>query len=118
MSAGDDPKGAGADPAQPVHEAKTVVPGLSFEPSEAQYRDSTSPTPAGLADLDEFATALIEIGLLDTAELANYSTDSSAGVLGLSRALVKAGKLTPYQAAAIYQKKSRGLLIGNYLILD
>ncbi len=29
-----------------------------------------------------------------------------------------AGKLTPYQAAAIYQKKSRGLLIGNYVILD
>ena len=42
----------------------------------------------------------------------------SEGVLGLSRALVKAGKLTPYQAAAVYQKKSRGLLIGNYLILD
>ena len=39
-------------------------------------------------------------------------------MLGLSRALVKAGKLTPYQAAAIYQNKSRGLLIGNYLILD
>jgi serine/threonine protein kinase len=31
---------------------------------------------------------------------------------------VKAGKLTSYQAAAVYQKKSRGLLIGNYLILD
>ena len=31
---------------------------------------------------------------------------------------MKAGKLTPYQAAAIYQNKSRGLLIGNYLILD
>ena len=39
-------------------------------------------------------------------------------MLGLSRTLVQAGKLTPYQAAAIYQKKSRGLLIGNYLILD
>ena len=31
--------------------------------------------------------------------------------------MVKAGKLTPYQAAAVYQKKSRGLLIGNYIIL-
>src|SRR5262249_30613759 len=30
----------------------------------------------------------------------------------------KAGKLTAYQAAAIYQRKSRGLLIGHYLILD
>ena len=26
--------------------------------------------------------------------------------------------LTPYQAAAVYQKKSRGLLVGNYVILD
>ena len=33
-------------------------------------------------------------------------------------ALQAAGRLTPYQAAAIYQRKSRGLLIGNYLILD
>ena len=38
--------------------------------------------------------------------------------LGAVTALVKAGKLTPYQAAAVYQKKSRGLLIGDYLILD
>ncbi len=26
--------------------------------------------------------------------------------------------MTPYQAAALYQKKSRGLLVGNYVILD
>ncbi len=35
-----------------------------------------------------------------------------------SRALIAAGKLTPYQAAAIYQKKTRGLVIGDYLVLD
>ena len=62
--------------------------------------------------------ALIEIGLTDAAELERFAADSSQGVLGLSRSLVKAGKLTPYQAAAVYQKKSRGLLIGNYVILD
>jgi serine/threonine protein kinase/tetratricopeptide (TPR) repeat protein len=61
---------------------------------------------------------LIEIGLIDAAELESFAADSAGGVLGLSRALVKGGKLTPYQAAAVYQKKSRGLLIGNYLILD
>ena len=61
---------------------------------------------------------MIEIGLIDEAELESYAADSAEGVLGLSRALVKAGKLTAYQAAAVYQKKSRGLLIGNYLILD
>jgi serine/threonine protein kinase len=72
----------------------------------------------GVASYREFAAALIEIGVLDAALLERFAADSSEGVLGLSRALVKAGKLTPYQAAAVYQKKSRGLLIGNYLILD
>ena len=44
--------------------------------------------------------------------------DPSEYVRGLSRALMAAGKLKPYQAAAVYQKKSRGLLTGNYVILD
>ena len=60
----------------------------------------------------------MEVGLIDAAELERFAADSAEGVLGLSNALVKAGKLTSYQAAAVYQKKSRGLLIGNYLILD
>jgi serine/threonine protein kinase len=60
----------------------------------------------------------VEIGLIDAAELQRYAADSAEGVLGLSRALVKAGRLTSYQAAAAYQRKSRGLLVGNYLILD
>ena len=72
----------------------------------------------GVASYREFAAALIEIGLIDAAELERFAVDSAEGVVGLSRALVKAGKLTPYQAAAIYQNKSRGLLVGNYLILD
>jgi len=118
MPASDEPKGTGSDPAQPVHELETVVQRVDSDLSGARHVGSDSPTPGGLAGLDEFTTALIEIGLLDAGELANYTTNPSEGVLGLSRALVKAGKLTPYQAAAIYQKKSRGLLIGNYLILD
>ena len=81
-----------------------------------------SPTPriaaGGFTSLHEFSDALLEIGLIDQAELDSFAADSAEGVLGLSRALVKAGKLTPYQAAAVYQKKSRGLLVGNYVILD
>ncbi len=89
---------------------------LAEKSVELQVRART--TPEGLATFDEFAAALLEIGLIDSAELKRYGADSSIGVLGLSRRLVKAGLLTAYQAAAIYQKKSRGLLIGNYLILD
>src|SRR5262249_35601090 len=74
--------------------------------------------PKEVASYHEFADALVEVGLIDAAELNRFAADSGEGVLGLSRALVKAGKLTSYQAAALYQKKSRGLLVGNYLILD
>jgi hypothetical protein len=72
----------------------------------------------GVASLHEFQQALVDIGLSQADELQRFAAQSAEGVLGLSRALVKAGKLTAYQAAAVYQKKSRGLLVGNYLILD
>ena len=79
---------------------------------------SERPESGGLASYREFARTLIEIGLIEAVELGKIAVQSPREVLGLSRVLVKAGKLTPYQAAAVYQKKSRGLLIGNYLILD
>ena len=68
----------------------------------------------------EFRRALIEIGLIEETELDALAAavPESQGVLGLSRVLQQAGRLTRYQAAALYQRKSRGLLIGNYLILD
>jgi serine/threonine protein kinase len=84
----------------------------------AQAQAGAQPGSREVASYHEFASALLEIGLIDAAELERFAVDSAQGVLGLSSALVKAGKLTPYQAAAVYQKKSRGLLIGNYLILD
>ena len=84
----------------------------------ADLQATAQPTSRGVASYREFAGALIEFGLIDAPALERYAADSAEGVLGLSRALVKAGYLTPYQAAAVYQNKSRGLLIGNYLILD
>src|SRR5262249_13677146 len=91
-------------------------------PESGDLRETTvevrASSPRGVASYHEFADALVEVGLIDAAELERFAADSAEGVLGLSRALVKAGKLTSYQAAAVYQKKSRGLLIGNYLILD
>ena len=101
-----------------IHEEATVVPRRAQALDSARPVDAQPAAPGRNADLREFSRVLIEIGLIDEAELESYAADSAEGVLGLSRALVKAGKLTPYQAAAVYQKKSRGLLIGNYLILD
>src|SRR5262249_40380195 len=106
--------------------AETVCETHSDSPVLRDPRETTVEIPAGarsrspreVAGYHEFADALVEIGLIDAAEVKRFAADSAEGVLGLSRALVKAGRLTPYQAAAVYQKKSRGLLIGNYLILD
>jgi hypothetical protein len=114
MSSGEEPGSeADADPARPVHEAETVLHrgGADSGPTPAAAGGGT--TPAEGPSVDEFSRSLIEIGLIEAAELERFAVDSAEGVLGLSRALVQAGKLTPYQAAAVYQKKSRGLLVGN-----
>ena len=71
-----------------------------------------------MTDPAKFARVLVEVGLVDAETLAPYLTVPYASVLELARALVNAGKLTAYQSAAVYQGKSRGLLIGNYVIVD
>src|SRR5204863_4827457 len=40
--------------------------------------------------------------------------DSSA----LARELVSAGRLTKYQASAVFQGKTQGLVLGKYVVLD
>jgi serine/threonine protein kinase len=118
MTAGDEPAGAREDPARDVHESETVAHARHADFETMTRQENSSPESAPVADLAEFSRLLVEIGLISDQELKTFAALSPEGVLGLSRALVKAGKLTAYQAAAIYQKKSRGLLVGNYLILD
>jgi serine/threonine protein kinase len=118
MPGENDLTGAGPTPTPDIREAATFVPNYPDTQADPANASDTFPAPTNFANLDEFSGALVEIGLISLAELESFAADSAEGVLGLSRALVKAGKLTPYQAAAVYQKKSRGLLIGNYLILD
>ncbi len=115
MPAGEEAKGADDEHTRDVHESATIIPALNREQAASGQSSSDPPAPPSL---DEFSRALLELGLVDAAELESFANDSAEGVLGLSRALVRAGKVTPYQAAAIYQRKSRGLLIGNYLILE
>ncbi len=117
MPAGDDVKGAGYDPARRIQKGAALIQAAELALGGA--RDAPiNPAPAGVANFDEFTRALVEIGLVDETELASFAADSAGGILGLSRTLIAAGKLTTYQAAAIYQKKTRGLLVGNYVILD
>jgi serine/threonine protein kinase len=104
---------------QGIRDAATVAPSRQDQDVGGKQGDAENrSSAAGFSSLAEFSRDLVDIGLIDQAELDGFAADSAEGVLGLSRALIKAGKLTSYQAAAVYQQKSRGLLIGNYLILD
>ena len=73
--------------------------------------------------LDQFRQTLRESGLLSDAEIdavldmlppEQKPTDGE----GLAKVLVKYRKLTKFQAQAVYQGKTKGLLLGNYLVLD
>ncbi len=108
---------ASPDPVAAIHEDATILGGLDVQRPGSP---STDDRATGVADLAEFRRAVIDIGLIDETELETLASTipGSEGVLGLARVLQQAGRLTRYQAAALYQRKSRGLLIGNYLILD
>jgi hypothetical protein len=73
--------------------------------------------------LDQFIRNLTASGLLTAEELKAFRRGLPADqqpkdVPGLAKALVQAGKLTKYQAGAIYQGKTKGLVLGEYVILD
>ena len=108
---------ASPDPVAAIHEDATILGGLDVQRPGSP---STDDRATGVADLAEFRRAVIDIGLIDETELETLASaiPGAEGVLGLARVLQQAGRLTRYQAAALYQRKSRGLLIGNYLILD
>ncbi len=86
----------------------------------------TLPVPSVLArpprrcfdELDQFEQAVLELGLIPARELKPFVAEAVGSVKSLALALVVAGKLTRYQAAALTQGKGRGLAIGNYFILS
>ena len=73
--------------------------------------------------IEQFRQQIVQTGLLTDAEVAacieNCDPDRRpSNVESLANELVRAGKLTKFQAAAIYQGKSKGLVLGDYLVLD
>jgi formylglycine-generating enzyme required for sulfatase activity/serine/threonine protein kinase len=73
--------------------------------------------------LDEFIRSVADCGLmttedvrgfLDTLPVEGRPTDAA----GLAREMVARGRLTKFQAQAIWQRKTRGLVVGNYVVLD
>ncbi|HUT88143.1 MAG TPA: protein kinase [Thermoguttaceae bacterium] len=73
--------------------------------------------------LEQFVANLIHSGLMSADEVSSFQESfppdqRPTDVRGLARELVHAGKLTKYQATAIYQGKTKGLVLGDYVVLD
>lgn len=70
----------------------------------------------------QFRHSLVDSGLMSSAEVDSFlralpSQQQPADGQQLARQLVAAGRLTAYQAGAIYQGKGRALTLGSYRIL-
>ncbi|MFH1919610.1 MAG: serine/threonine-protein kinase, partial [Planctomycetota bacterium] len=75
------------------------------------------------ASLEQFVENLIASGLFVAAELAAFQESfppekKPYDAQALARELNRAGKLTQYQAAQVYQGKTTGLLLGDCVVLD
>jgi len=73
---------------------------------------------AGSLAIPGFRRAVVELGLLDAEAFDRVASDFAADLTGLTRSLSRSGLVTAYQSAAICQGKVRGLVVGDYLILD
>ena len=72
----------------------------------------------GSVGLEEFRRAVLELELIDAGQFDRSTADASHDVSALATMLVRANRLTDYQAAALMQGKARGLVVGPYLVLS
>ncbi len=72
----------------------------------------------GSVGLADFRRAVLDLELLDAEPFDQSAVEATRDVPRLAAMLVRANRLTDYQAAAILQGKARGLVIGPYLVLN
>jgi eukaryotic-like serine/threonine-protein kinase len=93
--------------------AQTPAPPHPSEPFRAD--------PGWTPELEAFARNLVRLGLAHEAELRAVLirlTASPRDVNAVAQTLVRAEILTGYQAGAVLQGKTKGLILGNYVVLD
>lgn len=71
----------------------------------------------------EFREQLVRSGLMTDEEVGHFLAGLPEGkpvadASALARELVSAGRLTKYQASAVFQGKTQGLVLGKYIVLD
>ena len=104
----------------PWHYARATRSELKreLEALEAEYRQKAKkPT------LEVFIQTLANSGLMTSVEVQTFlntlpAEKRPADAATLAREMFKQGKLTRFQAQAVFQGKTRGLVVGNYVVLD
>jgi len=95
-----------------------------MEPSRSATDSHARAGPAanGGASAEQFLKGLIGSGLMLAEEVqafvARLSLPQQRDARLLAQEFVRQGKLTKYQAIMLYQGKSKGLVLGNYAVLD
>jgi hypothetical protein len=100
---------------------------------QAELQDSSGPSstkktaadkpPHAKPSLHEFTRRLIESGLMTADEYQAFCQAlpperQPQTAEQLAQELYHRGKLTKFQTQAVYQGKTRGLVVGNYVVLD
>ncbi len=73
--------------------------------------------------LDQFVQSLVESGLIPADEIRAYLNglppeEKPTSGEDLAKLLVRRRKLTKFQAQAVYQDKTKALILGDYVLLD
>ncbi len=98
---------------------------LSHRPEAAERSKESRAEETGKrkVTLDDFVSSLTECGLMDQVEVDAFIEDLPADdrpINGkqLAELLYRHKRLTRFQVQAVYQRKTRGLVVGNYVVLD
>jgi serine/threonine protein kinase len=107
-------------PAGPLRELVGLAD--TFESGQGAVSSSSNRGFVG-ATREEFGRSLNDLGLMTPEAFDSFlrglpGEGKPQDGESLARALIEAGKLTRYQASAIYQGKAKILAIGDYIVLD
>ena len=91
---------------------------LTLPPLETMVHADTISIPTSVS-LDEFASGIASSGLMTVEQLRQLRGQCDASnAQDFARKLIREQKLTPYQAKAVVDGNTKGLVLGNYVILD
>jgi serine/threonine protein kinase len=82
----------------------------------------TSPSADTRVTVEQFSRSLTESGLLSAEEVKSLTErippNQRQDCRSFAQELIKQQKLTKYQAAMLFQGKTKGLVLGNYVLME